>query len=364
MTADHDAHAVAVWVGAQDEVRTHLIGQVNGQIEALGVLRIGGGHRGEAAVQHHLLLDAVQVLYAQAPQGLGHQLPAAAVEGGVHHLEGVGHPGHRLPIVDHGHDMRHKAVVGLPAHDLDQALGCRIVIGHAAHAGEDVDMLQLPGDGGGVLRRQLCAVGPVDLVAIVLLGVMAGGNVDARLAAVLPHGEAQLRRGAQRLEDPHMDAVGGAHLGGGPGKLHGMIAAVHAQGHAPAPGVLTLGADDVGKALGGPADHVDVHLVQAHLHGAPQTGGAELQRPVKPLADLLFVAADALQLRVLLRSQRRRGQPLLIFLHVIHQKILLPYLFTPGTPPAPPPAGPPEFPWRPPAGRRERTGWRRSRKSR
>ena len=161
-----------------------------------------------------------------------------------------------------------------------------------------------------------------------------------------------------------MDAVGGAHLGGGPGKLHGVVAAVHAQGHAPAPGVLTLGADDVGKALGGPADHVDVHLVQAHLHGAPQTGGAELQRPVKPLADLLFVAADALQLGVLLRSQRRRGQPLLIFLHVIHQKILLPYLFTPGTPPAPPPAGPPEFPWRPPAGRRERTGWRRSRKSR
>ena len=66
------------------------------------------------------------------------------------------------------------------------------------------------GDGVGVLGRQLGAVGPVDLIAVVLLGVVAGGDVDARLTAVLPHGEAQLRRGPQGLEDAHMDAVGGA----------------------------------------------------------------------------------------------------------------------------------------------------------
>ena len=160
-----------------------------------------------------------------------------------------------------------------------------------------------------------------------------------------------------------MDAVGGADLGGGPGKLHGVVAAVHAQGHAPALGLLPLGADDVGKALGGPADDMDVHLVQARLHGAPQTGGAKLQRPVEPFPDLLLVAADALQLRVLLRRQRRGGQPLLIFPHVVHQKISFPSI-TPGAAPVPPPAQPPEFPWRPPAGRPEHTGWRRSRKSR
>ena len=90
LAADHDAHPVAVRVGTQDEVRPHLVGQVNGQIEALGVLRIGGGHRGEIAVQHHLLLDAVQVLHAQAPQGLRYQLPAAAVEGGINDPELIG----------------------------------------------------------------------------------------------------------------------------------------------------------------------------------------------------------------------------------------------------------------------------------
>ena len=278
-------------------------------------------------------------------------------------MEVIRHLGDTSPVIDHGHDIFHEGVVGFLPHKLDASGGLGLVEGHGLHAGENVDLFQLPGDGLGVVWGQLGAVGPVDLVAVILLGIMAGGDVNARLATVVPHGEAQLRGGTQRLEDPHMDAVGGADLGGGPGKLHGVVAAVHAQGHAPALGLLPLGADDVGKALGGPADDMDVHLVQAHLHGAPQTGGAELQRPVEPLADLLLVAADALQLRVLLRRQRRGGQPLLIFPHVVHQKISFPSI-TPGAAPVPPPAQPPEFPWRPPAGRLEHTGWRRSRKSR
>ena len=152
---------------------------------------------------------------------------------------------------------------------------------------------------------------------------MAGGDVDARLAVVLPHGEAQLRRGAQGLKDLHLDAVGGADLRGGPGKLHGVVAAVHADGDAPLLPLLTLGADNVGKALGGPADDVDVHIVEAHIHGAPQSGGAELQRPVEPALDLLGVVFDGLQLGLLLRGQSGAGQPLLVFLHEIHMRFLL-----------------------------------------
>ena len=53
---------------------------------------------------------------------------------------------------------------------------------------------------------------PVNLIAVVFLGVVAGGDVDTRLTAVLPHGKAQLRGGTQRLKDPHMDAVGGVHV--------------------------------------------------------------------------------------------------------------------------------------------------------
>ena len=171
-----------------------------------------------------------------------------------------------------------------------------------------------------MVRGQLGAVLPVDLVAIVLLRIVAGGDVDARLAAVLPHGEAQLRRGAEGLEDPHMDTVGGADLRRRPGELHGVVPAVHTDGHAPALALLALGADDLGKALGGPADHMDVHVVQAHGHDAPQAGGAELQRAVEPALNLLGVISDALQLRTLRVGQGRTRQPLFIFLHKIHAR--------------------------------------------
>ena len=68
-----------------------------------------------------------------------------------------------------------------------------------------------------MVGRKLCTVGPVDLVAVVLLGIMAGSDVDARLTAVFPHGKAQLRRGPQGFKNADMDAVGSTDLGGGPG---------------------------------------------------------------------------------------------------------------------------------------------------
>ena len=353
LVADHDAHTVAVRVGAYDEVGLHLVGQRNSQIEALGVLRIGRHHRGEITVNDHLLRHAVQMLDAQTGQGLRHQLVAAAVEGGIHHLEGIRHPGDGIVVVDHSHNVGHELAVGLVAHGLDEPSLDGLVEVHPLHAGKDIDFLQLRGDGGGVVGRQLRAVLPIDLIAVVLLGVMAGGDVDARLAAVLPHGEAQLRCGTQRLEDAHMDAVGGAYLGGGPGKLHGVMAAVHADGHAPLPGVLALGADHVGKALGGPADDVHVHLVQAHLHGAPQSRRAELQRAVEPALDLLLVPGDGLQLLHLIRRQCAALQPLLIFTHVIHHRF---------RPPLPLPRS--EYSGPPPAWSGAHTATRRSRRSR
>ena len=216
--------------------------------------------------------------------------------------------------------MAHEFPVRLVAQRLNETRLHRFVKGHALDTGENVDLLQLRGDGGGVMGRQLRAVLPIDLVAVILLGVVAGGDVDARLTAILPHGKAQLRRGPQGLEDPHMDAVGGAYLRRGPGKFHGMVAAVHADGHAAPLRVPALGADDIGKPLGGPADDVHVHLVQPHLHGAPQSGGTELQRTVKPALDLLFISGDGFQLLHLIGRQCAAVQPLFVLTHVIHHR--------------------------------------------
>ena len=259
----------------------------------------------------------MQVLDAQTGQCLRHQLVTAAVEGGIHHLKRIRHLCHGIVVVDHIHHMAHEFPVRLVAQCLNEACLYRFVKVHTLYAGENVDLLQLRCNGGGMVGRQLRAVLPIDLVAVILLGVVAGGDVDARLTAILPHGKAQLRRGPQGLEDPHMDAVGGAYLRGGAGKFHGMVAAVHADGHAAPLRVPALGADNIGKTLGGPADDVHVHLVQPHLHGAPQSGGTELQRTVKPALDLLFISGDGFQFLYLISRQCAAVQPLFVFTHVI-----------------------------------------------
>ena len=246
------------------------------------------------------------------------------MEGGVYQLEAVGYGMNGLGVSDHGHDLLQEGLIGLIADHFDQAgLYCLVVV-HAADAGKDVDLLQLRGDGGGVVGRQLGAVFPVDLVAVVLLGVVAGGNVDACLAVVVAHGEAQLRRRPQGFKDPDVDAVAGAHLGGGPGKVHTVETAVHGDGDTAALGLFALGTDHVGKALGGVPDDIDVHLVQAHLHGATQSGGTKFQGAVEPAFDLLGVIADRFQLCLLVRGQHTAGEPFFIFLHIIHRfRILL-----------------------------------------
>ena len=201
------------------------------------------------------------MLDAEPCERLGHQLVAAAVERRVDETEVVRDLFDGLVVVDHAHDVRHEAAVAVLAEQLDPALGQSLLVVHRLNTGENVDPRQLVGNGRGVLRRQLRAVRPVDLVAVVLLGVVAGGDVDARLAVVFPDGKAQLGSGTQGLENADVDAVSGTDLRGGPRKLGGVVAAVHADGHAPILALLALGADDVGKALGGPANDVDIHIM-------------------------------------------------------------------------------------------------------
>ena len=55
LVAHHDTDAVAVGVGAEDEVDVVLLGEVNGEVEALGILGVRGHDGREIAVDDHLL---------------------------------------------------------------------------------------------------------------------------------------------------------------------------------------------------------------------------------------------------------------------------------------------------------------------
>ena len=295
-----------------------LLGQLHRQIEPLRVLRVGGDHSGEIAVDDHLLGHADHVLHAQALEGLGDQLIAGAVEGGVHHGEGVRHLLHHRLVVHLLHHVGQELLVRLRPHQRDPALGHGLVIVHGLDAVEHVQLLHLPGHLVGVLGGQLGTVLPVDLVAVVLLGVVTGGDVDTGDAAVLPHREGQLRGGTQGLEQAHGDAVARHDTGGLPGKDVGVVAAVEADGHPPGGGLGPLLQDDLGKGLGGVADDMDIHPVQPHPHGAPQACGAEGKLIKKAGFDLLVIALDGCQLCLLGGREGRAVQPCMISIKIGH----------------------------------------------
>ena len=263
------------------------------------------------------------MLETETAQRLRHELVAAAVEGREDDAEVVRDLGDGLLVDGHLHDLGKEGLVGLCAHDLDHAARDGLVEGTGLEAGKDVDLLHLFGNGVRVAGRQLGAVGPVDLIAVVFLGVVAGRDVDAGGAAVMDHGERKLRGGTQRVEQPHVDAVCGHDAGGLDGEIAAVETAVVVDGDALAHRLLAFGGDDVGKGLGRVADDMDVHVVKTDLHRAAQSGGAELQRGEKAAFDLLLVAGDRVEFSPLLLGEGRAVQPALVLFFIIPHRFLL-----------------------------------------
>ena len=84
-----------------------------------------------------------------------------------------------------------------------------------------------------------------------------------------------------------MDAVGREHAGGDLLEVLAMEARVARDGDG---GVLVMGVEVVGEALGGLGDHMDVHAVGAHAEYAAQAGGAEGEAAVERIEKLVLIA--------------------------------------------------------------------------
>ena len=248
------------------------------------------------------------------------------MEGSINNLKVIRHFFDHIFINGLGHDLLHKGLIGLLPKNLDHAALDRLVKVAGLEAGEDVDGFHLSGDGIRLLGGQLGAVSPVDLVAVILLGVVAGSDVQASDGAVVQHGKAQLWGGTQGIKDAHMHAVGGHDAGRFPGEGLAVETAVIGNGNALALGFLALGGNDIGKGLGGVTDDVHVHVVQAQLHGASQAGGAELQRSKEAVLNLLLVIGDGVQLCPFFLAEGGAVQPVLVFFLVVSCHVcFLPY---------------------------------------
>ena len=142
-------------------------------------------------------------------------------------------------------------------------------------------------------RCHLSAVGPGDLVAVVLLGVVRGGDHDACNGAFLAHGIAHLGSGTDVVEDIDMDAVGGKDIGSDAGELPAVVAAVVRDTDLDVVALDVL-EDVVGESLGGHADRVLVHAVGADAHDAAEASGAELEILVERVLETCWVVVAQL----------------------------------------------------------------------
>ena len=241
------------------------------------------------------------------------------MEGGVDHGEGVCHLGHGGLVIHLGQNMPQELVVGLLAHEGDEALSQGGVIVHGLDPVKDVDLFHDLGDGRGMVRGQLSTILPVDLVAVVLGGVVAGGDVEACDAAVLPDSEGQFGGGAHGLEELHGDAVGRHNASGFSCKQIGVHPAVEADGHTLGGLCRTLCQNDLGEGLGGVADHVDVHPAQTQTHDTSETGGAELQHAEEAVFNFGGIIFHGFQFGLFLGGKGGAGQPACIAFLIRHK---------------------------------------------
>ena len=263
------AHAVGVRVGGQRQVAALPPGEVSHHPHGLGELGVGVRTGGEPAVGLGLLGNREHLPHPHAGEERGRVGAARAVERGVGHAQ-AGHV-HALELGGHRVEVaRPQAGAGLR----DESRGPGLRDRRARRPAEGVDGVDGRLDLPRRLRGDLAPVGAVDLVAVVLGGVVRGGDAHASRAAQVPHREGELRGGGHPVEEVGAHAVGGEHLGGALGELRPSPAAVAGDHHGgiPAPRV-----QPVGQALGGLAHRPDVEAVRAEADLAAQAARAEAQ---------------------------------------------------------------------------------------
>ena len=313
LALDGDADAVRVGVGGQHQVSAGLLGQLQTQAQRLEDLGVGIRAGREVAVRVLLLGHNGDVGDADVAQNMGDGHKAGAVQRAVDELQTGGLADARADgACLNGGIQRVDAVV---TDVLDQALGHAVLKGDQLGAGQDIGFLNFGVDDVGGLVGHLAAVRAVGLVAVVLGGVVAGRDHDTGVAVVIAGRKAQRGHGHKGAVDADLDAVGGQHLGSGPGEQVALDAAVIADGNGLA---AALGLDPVGKALGRLTDNVNIHTVGACTDDAAQARCTELQGHSKTVLNGGIVTLDAFQLGLEVSVVQLCSEPTLI--HILIHK--------------------------------------------
>ena len=318
LVLEDDAGAVGVRVGADDQINIVLLCQLDGERKAFLVLRIRVLNGREVAVDLHLLRLTDNVLVAQAAQDLGNQTVAGTVERRVHQLELIGNLLYAVRIYRNLNNLAEVSLVGLLRQNTDQTVFDGLIVVCSFYTGEDIGLCHFVGNHVCLGRRKLCAVLPVNLVAVVLLRVVGSRDVDACDAAVVTDSEGQLRGRTQLIEQQRLDAVCGHDARRLLGELGREMAGVVCNGNTAVHCGLTIRYDQVCQTLCSLTDGKAVHAVEADAQYTAQTGRAERQRRKETAFDLFLIICNSSQLGMLVRREGRAVQPTLVFRHIIH----------------------------------------------
>ena len=204
----------------------------------------------------------------------------------------------------------------LVADDMKQALGLglSLIHQHTVGIGGGADEA---GHAVGGLRAQLGAVLAVHLVAVVLGGIVTGGDHHAGNGVQVTHRVGQNRHGAQRVEQVGGHALLAQYQRRIFGKLAGAAAAVVGNHHA-APGLVGVLQQILRQALGGAAHVIAVHAVHARAQHAAHARRAKGQLGIEPVLDFLFIPGNRLKILHCILVLRKVAQPLLIACMNVH----------------------------------------------
>ena len=147
-------------------------------------------------------------------------------------------------------------------------------LGHLVHLDDRIAVVR--GD-------HLGTIAPVSLIAVVLLGVVRGGDHHPTLAAQLADSEGDLWRRTEALEEIDLDAIGGEDLCRDAGEDIAIVAAVMADSYGDLRERGEFALEVVGQPLRRSPYRVAVHAIRAYAHNPTQPTGAELEVLVEGL---------------------------------------------------------------------------------
>ena len=285
-----DAHAVAVRIRADAQIRAQLFLHFQRQAEGVRLLGVGHAHGGKAPIRQLLLGHDVHVLHADFLQNAAHRNVAGAVQRRVYDLQRRADLARQFGVDGELPDGGDVGIVHLGADVFKQSGVQRGLLVHGQRFGV-AGFGQQVGNALYGLGGHLAAVRPVDLIAVIFAGVVAGGNDHARDAAQVPHREREHRHRPQRGEQVRLYARSRQHQRGFAGEHIAHQAGIVGDGHA-----LFCAAGMREDILGQRARHaahvVFVHAVRACAEHAAHARRTKFEIAVKAILDFGGVVFD------------------------------------------------------------------------